>query len=205
MKNARSKMDALLYRTRSRIPEFKLQAKNGSFFMWLIYIVSFMFLWNRRFMTGYITTIGTTVYVPGSVKNFGAAHGDVVVLKHEIQHMLDSLEHGVVLWSLKYLFPQVLAPLCLLGLAWWPLWFIALALLPWPAPWRVLAEVRGYAVTAYEWKKLGAPDDVEWYNRFKKYFTGWEYYKMAWRWLPVRRALIARVAELRKADESVNG
>ena len=199
-------MNALLYRAHNKIPGFKLREKKTSSLMWFVYIASLMFLWNRRFMTSYITTIGTTVYVPCRVDEFGLMYGDLVVLKHEIQHMLDSLEEGVVLWSVKYLFPQVLAPLCLLGFAWWPLWFLALALLPWPAPWRVRAEVRGYAVTAFEWWKQGSQTKTSTLcDSYRKYFTGWAYYKMAWRWNPVRRALVARVEELRKADKSVNG
>lgn len=198
-------MSRLLYKVRQRVPGFKLRSKQDSRFVKLLYLASFMFIWNRRFMTGYITTIGKTVYVPGSVEDFGSSTGDLVVLKHEMQHMLDSIEEGVVWWSLKYLFPQVLAPLCFLGLVWWPLWFIALALGPWPAPWRVRAEVRGYAVTAYEWARRSGRMYIVGVDRYQKYFTSWAYYRMAWRWRPVRAALLRRATELLNAGGSADG
>ena len=136
-----------------RFPGFKLIYKKTSPLMWAVYLLSFMWIWNRRFMTDFYTTIGYKVYIPeepGKPLNWDGVYR---TLRHEFIHMLQRERYGI--WfGLSYVFPQVLAVLALpaflaiwLG-PWWLLFLSSLiALGPWPAPWRKRWEVEGYTQT----------------------------------------------------------
>jgi hypothetical protein len=61
------------------------------------------------------------------------------------------------------------------------LFFVGLALLaPWPSPWRTHWEMRGYTMSlaVYTWL-VGTPPQI-YKNATAKYFTGSDYYFMAW-------------------------
>jgi len=66
----------------------------------------------QTYMTGFITTMGTTVYVPANWDDLPEI-SRVIVLRHERVHMRQAQQYGRLIFSLLYL----LAPLPL-GLAW---------------------------------------------------------------------------------------
>lgn len=147
--------------------------------MWFLYYISFMWIWNRQFMTGFTTTVFGRCYFPdGYVKDQPgeAAH----TLAHEGVHAADG--HGREPWfSLSYLFPQVLVLLALLSF--FSLWFLLalVFLLPLPAPWREHWEKRGYTMTAVgsllQGENIDADDYVDW---LADQFSGFGYYRMSW-------------------------
>lgn len=111
---------------------------------------------NPRFLDRFITTVGSTVYVP-NIAEFEATRCNAAaqVYVHEAVHALDSKQLRFPVFAAAYLFPQVLALLALMsfgavgGSAWWLinlLWLAALA--PWPAPFRRTLELRAYAFGA---------------------------------------------------------
>lgn len=57
----------------------------------------------RRFMTDFVTTIGTTVYVPKYWETELEATR-IVILRHERVHMRQRQRYGAVLYALLYLF-----------------------------------------------------------------------------------------------------
>lgn len=168
----------------ARVKRIKLVEKRTSRFMKLIFVVSFMWIWNRRFMTDFTTTIGSTIYKP-HLNTFKGTPYDLALLNHEAKHVLDSRKWWIF-WGPLYLFPQCLALLAPLGLLWWPLWGFAIFLGPWPAPFRVWAETRGYGQTLATYDFVGIEAHSE---HLKENFVGWAYWKMAWRWKPVKKKL----------------
>lgn len=110
-----------------------IRKKASSAFMKLIYVLSFMWVWNRRFMTGFWTTIAGTCWAPGDF-NPGAWQGvplqtlalvkenitggdgapdieprDWEIIAHEGKHNDQTRRYGKVRFALMYLFPQCLA------------------------------------------------------------------------------------------------
>jgi len=141
-----------------------------------------LLFFNPRFMSYYTTTLHKTVYFPNTdfvLENPGAAWR---VLAHELIHAEDSIALWPIVFGALYLFPQCLAGLSVLALFgfWNPTmwWFGAflLALLPWPAPGRKWAEMRGYgmSISAAIWS--GYEPDLE---AIAKQFTGPAYF---WMW-----------------------
>ena len=114
---------------------------------WMLKIVGFVAkIFNKRFDTGYITTIGNTIWVPEHFfdKSPKAA---LEIIIHEVIHMYDAKRLTMPLFGLIYLSPQILASLALLsvfGGGWlWCLLFL-LCLAPIPSPGRMWLEMRGY-------------------------------------------------------------
>jgi hypothetical protein len=168
----------------------RLVDKRSSKLMRALYIASLMFLWNRRFMTSYTTTIGRTMYIPKDPLNFGSdGIHDLALLNHELQHIKDSMAQGRAQWMLFYLAPQIFS-LCAVGGFWYrPALLCLLFLLPWPSPFRVWAESRGYAISLATYARAGFEVGALQYEGHRSKFTGWAYYRMAWRWAPVRENL----------------
>lgn len=130
----------------SILPDIKVVSKQDSLFQrivgYLLYIPT-----GGSYMTNFWTTLGNTVYKPSS-----AYSRDWIVLFHEAVHIRQEDEEGKILHSLKYAFPQVLAPiavisLLLLGLGWWSLLGLVL-LSPIPAWWRSRKELEAYTLQA---------------------------------------------------------
>lgn len=163
--------------------------KNKSAFMKVLYYGALMFIWQREFMTRFTTTIGRTLYVPGG--QLDPTPSGLALLNHEIQHIEDSRRFGNVLWAILYLFPQSLALLALVAIWWLPALGALVFLAPWPAPFRVWAERRGYERTLVTLKKCDGRPDVD---RLRATFTGWAYWKMAWRWEPLRKRFAEALA-----------
>ena len=115
---------------KKEFPDFEYVDKRYSKFM--KFLAQLLFF-NKSFMSSYITVVGNKVYVPKLPWKKTNPYGAIEVLSHEWVHMKDNKRLGI--WfKLLYLFPQILAPLALLGF--WNPWFLLflLCILPYPAP-----------------------------------------------------------------------
>lgn len=166
----------------AELPEFRNRWKPQVW--WNLLVAAVIWPFNARYLTSYITT--NYPYVDWPDAAYASQEGNWKVLAHEYVHLYDRQRLGV--WfSAAYLFPQMLAPLALLSfLGFVNLWFLLnlvwlCALVPWPAPGREWAELRGYTMSmAVNYWRYGsiAPGTLEW---IEPQFTGWSYYKMSWR------------------------
>ena len=89
---------------RAEFPEFRMLDKQTSLLMQLINRVLLVISFGRlnRFMTDYVTTMGTTVYVPDGWDQMSDASRTGVLL-HEAVHMRQERRLGKVLYSVMYL------------------------------------------------------------------------------------------------------
>lgn len=103
---------------------------------------------NPKFLSLYITTIGSTIYIPKIFETLND-YEMLEILVHETQHVIDYTKNRAF-FVCSYLFPQCLALLSILSLGafanpWMLLWLLALlTLAPIPAPWRYKWELNGY-------------------------------------------------------------
>lgn len=177
--------DEFLTFMRAALPELKdlkLVKKTESALMRFLSIVMFF---NRKFMSGYFTTLGNTIYIPEKDWEDQDWH-TVMIMAHECQHIYDSKKWSV-LYYMAYAFPQVVGAGALLSLLaiwfsnWWLLSLVCLvALAPLPAPGRVHFERRGYVINLVmtEWLYGYLNDSAfEWAN---KQFVSSSYYFMSW-------------------------
>lgn len=155
------------------IPGFEVAYKDEDKLQKLIAKLSF---WNDY--ENYITTMYPKVYFPN--REYVEKYVPVPTLEHEWVHLKDQKTFfgllpklpawlNMVLFSLVYIFPQVLALFALLAVfsPWWLLCLLFLA--PIPAPGRAWAEIRAYRRSL----EHGADDD-----RIADYFVSSGYYFM---------------------------
>lgn len=136
-----------------RFPGVKVYDKSSSALMWALYVIGFMWIWNKGFMTRFHTAVGTSVYITRRSIEGKRWNGIYRTMRHEFMHLLQREKHGLK-YDLSYLFPQILSVFSLTALfaiwfsnAWlFGLVFLAM-LLPWPAPWRAKWEFEGYTQT----------------------------------------------------------
>ena len=145
----REKRERLTKYFQEQIPGFEILSKKESP---LIKFVSKLLFFNKRFLTGYVTTLYPKVYVPElpwREKDHVAA---MATLAHEYVHLKDR-KRMWLFFNFLYLFPQNLAPFALLGVfdnnPWW--FLCLLFLLPIPSPTRAWLEFRGYRMTLAVW------------------------------------------------------
>ena len=110
-------------------------------------------IFNKNYWNGYITTLGNTIWVPENWLSNAPERilSQLEVITHEAMHIKQAKEQTVLVHSVLYLFPQILAIFSLLsflaipfGLNWlWCLLFL-LFLAPIPAPFRYKKELEGY-------------------------------------------------------------
>ena len=154
----------------------KIAYKDESKFMKFL---SKLLFFNKKFMTNFVTTIGSTVYFP--TMDFEPCLNDINVLAHELVHIRDRKSLKIPgLFEFLYLFPQILGILSILAV--FNLWFLLclLFLLPWPAYGRSTLEARAYAMSVYFdylYSIYNAEFNIEYYS---KLFVGPEYYYMSW-------------------------
>lgn len=129
----------------SKVYDFDIKFKNNSLFM---KILGFIMFFNRDFMTHYITTIGNTIYFPNQEMLKDNELNNCAVLAHELRHIQQNKKYGL-LYSLGYLFPQILIVFSLL--AFFNLWFLLFLVcaLPIPAIFRMIFEREGYKTTIF--------------------------------------------------------
>lgn len=141
--------------------DLKVRFKNESILMRVLGIILFF---NPDFMTNYTTTIGNTVYFPSKEWLESRKTSAAAVLAHELVHIQDSKEAGLIVFSYTYLVPQIFALLSLFAIfsSWW--WLLCLVFLaPIPAPFRTYWELRGYAMSdAVRYKSTEKFTDIDW-------------------------------------------
>lgn len=145
---------------------FNVKYKDQSWFM--KFLAMFLFF-NKDFMTGYITTLGSTIYFPDATWVKENEYAAMKVLAHEVVHVNQADQYSKFLFSILYLFPQCLAVLSLLAVLaifWLPfLWCLLflIFLAPIPAPWRAKFEFEAYTMTLFitnlQMKNGGFQDD----------------------------------------------
>ena len=72
-------------------------------------ILGTILFFNKTFMTGFITTVGYTVYWPSREKLESSGLGALSTLAHEYRHAQDAKKITRVLFGFLYLLPQILA------------------------------------------------------------------------------------------------
>lgn len=189
------------------LPKFKVTYKSESSFMKFLNI--FLGVFNKSFMTDFITTIGYTVYFPTPTFLKESEFRAITLLAHEYVHAVDAKRRNPILYSLLYIMPIPLFIITLcFGFLWWPLFLISLVfLLPLPAPYRTWAEIRGYTMTLFIlneiYKERGTDREVrkiqlyESVTEINRNFTGFAYYLM---WPFGKRAKLEE-----KTDKIVSG
>jgi len=172
--------------TRSYIPTFSVKWKDKSLVQKLLGVLLFF---NPLYLSGYITTFYPVVWFPSQAEYEKKPVDSLIVLAHERVHLLDAVQHG---WWFRfsYLLPQVLfIPLlfgsiaCVIGghtlysLVYLGLGLVVLA--PWPSPWRVQWEKRGYAMTFAANYWLFGVISSQLKQKIRTHFLDWSYYKMS--------------------------
>jgi hypothetical protein len=163
--------------------------KTASKFMRLLATLMFF---NKSFLNGYITTIGTTIYWPNLEQMYMHPDAAFGTLFHEVQHAVD-YRRASVFFVGTYLGPQILFLLALLSLLalalgnLWLLWLLAiLFLLPLPSIGRAVWEMRGTScgIAMRVWENHDFPDAYT--DAIVDRFTGPDYYYM----LPSRKLVM---------------
>jgi hypothetical protein len=176
-------MDKLIQHCKQYFPNLEIKFKNESNLMKLLGEILFF---NKSFMTKYTTTLGNVIYFPNREYVNKQEIMSKTILLHELVHMHDSKKLSRFLFSLLYLFPQILLPLtCLLFLASWKiaLPLLIISLLPLPAYFRMNFEKRGYLTSLYVINTLCVRKGIEapledQKDIFLKEFYGPSYYYM---------------------------
>lgn len=208
------KFKSILAYLQKDVPDLQIRYKDKSVLMKVLGILLFF---NRGFMTKYITTIGSTIYYPSEKSLMEDLVGSSSVLAHEYVHAKDSKRYGRLLFSLMYLFPQILALISILAIpAFFISWKVALIFAiflifaaPFPAYWRSRLELRGYSMTLFVankyFKSLGLDETNRAANLFKiadkinsGEFIGSGYY---WMWpFGVKKNLYDAVEQIQSGD-----
>jgi hypothetical protein len=174
----------LVTASKQHFPYLKIKYKNKSILMKLL---SFLFFFNKKFMTECLTTIGYTIYLPSEhYMKIKPVSGSVIFM-HELVHLYDKRKLGI-LFTLGYMLPQILIiPSLLLFLISWkiaiPVIIILLTPLV-PAYFRMIFEKRAYLSSIYVIQKLSIklnfnphlPSQIE---HFLSQFNNSYYY---WMW-----------------------
>lgn len=166
-------------------PKVKIRYKDSNHLPWYNRFCFWVAtLINPAFMTRYVTVVGSTIYFPTEEFFKDDEERTFAVLAHEMVHVYDRAMHKWKwVFNLKYAFPQILSPLCLLGFlgflhpALFSLFALALLAFPWPAPWRVKYERRGYAMTAFvlslQHRQLDRDHVIKQFNTRAYYWMSW--------------------------------
>lgn len=99
------KLAALEMTIREEFPNFEVVRKSDSRLMSVIHtlLMCISFGQMRTFMVDFVTTLGTTVYVPTKWETWPVP-SKMAVLRHERVHMRQAKKYGRVLYSFLYLF-----------------------------------------------------------------------------------------------------
>jgi hypothetical protein len=164
---------------------FNIKYKNESFFM---LVLSYILFFNKKFKTNYTTTIGNTIYFPNKEAVLDNEDLYAQILSHELIHIQQKESYGAILYSVLYLFPQILSILSVLAIfSPWCLLFL-LFLLPLPAPFRKDFEHSAMSMSLFAFylhlKTLDITDENvnstldKMVNIKKSRFTGFQYWLM---------------------------
>jgi hypothetical protein len=150
-----------------------------------------LLFFNKTFLTGYITTIGATIYWPNVEQMYMHPDQAFETLFHEVQHAAD-YRWCPSIFVVTYLVPQICALLAIGAVLaavlnpWWLLWLLALLfLLPLPAVGRAIWEMRATSssMALNLWKYGEQTISEKRMSGLVARFTGPDYYFM----LPSRK------------------
>jgi hypothetical protein len=146
--------DDLINNIKLYFPNFQIKYKDQSL---LMRIIGTLLFFNRKFMTTYTTTIGSTVYFPSQNYIQSAPVTSTTILLHELVHIYDGKKISKYLFGVLYLFPQILIFLLfpMLFLSWKLALIFLVFLLPLPAYFRMYFEKRAYISNLYVLYRLG--------------------------------------------------
>lgn len=161
-------------------------------------------LFNKYYWDDYITTLGSTVYVPDDWFEQGDIKSRLEIIAHEVIHIIQAKKQTSFVHGLLYLFPQSLGLFSLLallaipfGLGWlWSLLFL-LCLAPLPAPFRYMKEIEAYRVRIlfFKYAYYNSPELIKWAKQdIVKYLSKSDYY-FCW---PFPKAILK---DLNKTEE----
>lgn len=162
---------------------FEIKCKDDSWLMWFMGL--FVKIFNPKWEE-YATTFMNTIYLPRLLYDNPHEY-QIPLIAHEGVHLRDRKRLTPPFYTFLYLFPQILAPLCLLSLLaiwssnWWLLCLLFMGLLsPIPAPGRVYLEKRAYlmSLAAVYWMYNDWKFVESLIPRCVKQFTGRAYYFM---------------------------
>jgi hypothetical protein len=193
--------DIAVNKAKQYFPNLTIKYKDESFLMKVLDKLTFF---NASFMA-YSTTIGSTIYFPSRHLIDLSPQASNTRLMHELSHMYNSKKKTGIIFSILYLFPQILALLSV------PVFFIfglfkallcLLFLLPLPSYTRMMEEKQAYIISLYSMHKLNKHGfsinlDTE-KDRFIEDFSGPTYYFM-W-YLPGLKASMDADLEQIKLD-----
>ena len=178
-----ARLKLLEFACKQTVRGFKIRFKNESRWQKLL---GFLMFWNRGYMTDYISTFFPTVWWPSRPHYSQDAWSTFKVLAHEWVHLLDGGKHRV--WfGFSYISVQVWCVISVFALLslWFGPWFLfflagLLFLAPWPSPWRVKWEVRGYTMgmAINYWKHGSIKESTK--DWIVETLTGSGYYFPAW-------------------------
>jgi hypothetical protein len=150
-----------------------------------------LMFFNKTFLTGYITTIGATIYWPNLEQVFMHPDQAFDTLFHEVQHAADYRWCPFVFVT-TYLAPQIFFALAIFAVLatvlgnWWLLWLAALLFfLPLPSVGRAVWEMRASSTSMALnlWKHGEQTISEKQMDRLVERFSGPDYYYM----LPSRK------------------
>lgn len=144
----------LVQSAQTHFPDLKIKYKDESL---LMKIMGKFLFFNKEFMTGYTTTLGSTIYYPSRSFIKARPVSSAVVLLHELVHVHDSKKFTTPLFALLYTSPQILVllffPLLFIG---WKIALLALLFaLPLPSFFRMHFEKRAYLTSIYALSEIG--------------------------------------------------
>lgn len=176
--------EKLIHRIKEIDPKVEIRFKDEKlpWYTWIAF--KFVSLFNKEAMTKYTTVVGSKIYFPSRKKYEENPDRSFATLAHEYVHVYDRVQHKPkVLFNIKYAFPQIFGLLGLFGFLgflnpWLFMLFAPFALFaPWPAPWRVEYERRGYHMSLFVYQMMHKSYDVE---HVVKQFNTNKYYWMSW-------------------------
>lgn len=186
-------------------PTFRIRFKSETWW-WKVLYYTAIWMFNRRFMTHYATTVGTTVYLPNREYMESGGNKLVGLLAHELVHMKDRREMGRVTYYFKYGSPQIFALLSVLSIfAIWSLPMLVflsflLCVLPLPSPGRKELELNGFTMSlAVQYWKDGSVHPA-YISEYAKYFLGSEYFFMWPFRSSIESALRARLKQIESGE-----
>jgi len=188
----KARLFLLEHKMKARVKGFEVRYPKDKYAL-MRFLNFFVRVFNKDFMTGYITTIGRKIYWPSEPD---ADAFDTQA--HECQHVWD-WKRLPILYDIGYLSPQIW---CLLSLGAFAvfanIWALfCLLTLPFVAPlpgyFRMRIEMRGYAMTmaVTHWRS-GTWPDMEWLG---SKFWGMDYF---WMW-PFKNNVRKRLQKIQAA------
>lgn len=194
----------ILKNAQTLFPDVQVKFKNESTLMKLIGHILFF---NKDFMNTYTTTIGNTVYFPSQEFIQKSPVTSSVIFLHENCHIYDSKRLHTIIFSLGYLFPQILILFSLLSFINPLFLFFLFFLLPIPSYFRMKLEKKAYIMGLYAMHKISKRENykIDLYKQADfayQQFTG-PYYCYMWPFKSIKDDLYFAVQEIEKGNKPV--